>query len=178
MPELPDVENLRRGLSERVTGRRIMSVHVQDRKIFAAGDQLIAQQVTGRRVGEVSRRGKVLIISLEDVGSLLIHPKMTGQIVLALGGETVLAGGHPTPSMLEPMPIAATRVNFRLDRAGCLFYNDARRFGWIRLGGRDPCAEDPFLRGLGPEPWVPRSQRQRLATAWPARPRSSQGRAA
>ncbi|MGH3236285.1 MAG: DNA-formamidopyrimidine glycosylase family protein [Streptosporangiaceae bacterium] len=70
MPELPEVETLRRSLSQHVTGRRIMSVHVQDRKIFAAGDKLITQQVTGRRVGEVSRRGKVLIFSLEDAGSL------------------------------------------------------------------------------------------------------------
>ncbi len=107
------------------------------------------------RVARASRtiwRGKVLILPLCGSGSLLIHPKMTGQLIVTVAGATVVAGGHPTPSMLEPMPNPTTRAIFRLDQATCLYYNDARRFGWIRLAGPQPCATDPFLRRLGPEP--------------------------
>ena len=58
---------------------------------------------------------------------------MTGQLVLTSEGATVFAGGHPTPSMLRPMPNATTRAVFRLGPTCCLYYNDARRFGWIRV---------------------------------------------
>ncbi|MGH3226828.1 MAG: DNA-formamidopyrimidine glycosylase family protein [Streptosporangiaceae bacterium] len=74
-----------------------------------------------------------------ESGSLLIHPKMTGQLVLNADGATVFAGGHPTPSMLRPMPNTTTRAIFRLGPAYRLYYNDARRFGWIRPAGPDPC---------------------------------------
>ena len=60
----------------------------------------------------------------------------------------VFAGGHPTPSLLRPMPNATTRAIFRLGPACCLYYNDARRFGWIHRGGPDPCRTDPFLSRL------------------------------
>lgn len=155
MPELPEVETLRRGLDSLVVGERIVSVRVWDRKIFDAPDSVLARQVAGHRIERVSRRGKVLILFLDGAVSLLIHPKMTGQLVLVTGGVTVLAGGHPSPGMLQPMPNATTRVSFSLTSAGCLYFNDARRFGWIRLTGPDPCAEDPFLRRLGPEPLDP-----------------------
>lgn len=111
------------------------------------------------QISRVARRGKVLILFLREPGSgagesgsLLIHPKMTGQLVLTSGGATVFAGGHPTPSMLRPMPNATTRAVFRLGPACCLYYNDARRFGWIRPAGPDPCRTDPFLARLGPDP--------------------------
>jgi formamidopyrimidine-DNA glycosylase len=152
MPELPEVETLRRGLSAVITGRRILSVCILDRKIFPEPDEITGSGAAGYRVGRVGRRGKVVILFLDGSGSLLIHPKMTGQLVLTAAGATVLAGGHPTPSMLAPMPNPTTRAVFRLDKAGCLYYNDARRFGWIRLAGPAPCASDPFLRRLGPEP--------------------------
>ncbi|MGI9009023.1 MAG: bifunctional DNA-formamidopyrimidine glycosylase/DNA-(apurinic or apyrimidinic site) lyase [Streptosporangiaceae bacterium] len=152
MPELPEVETLRCGLSASITGTCIVSVRVLDHKIFPVPEGVIERGIAGYRVDRVARRGKVLILFLHGAGSLLIHPKMTGQLVLTVAGTTVLAGGHPTPSMLAPMPNATTRVVFGLEQDTALYYNDARRFGWIRLAGTDPCTTDPFLRLLGPEP--------------------------
>jgi formamidopyrimidine-DNA glycosylase len=152
MPELPEVETLRGGLSAGITGRRITSAHILDHKIVAFPQETFDHRVAGHRIDRVGRRGKVLILSLHGSGTLLIHPKMTGQLVLTVAGATVFAGGHPTPSMLQPMPNATTRAAFRLDDATCLYYNDARRFGWIRLAGSQPCVSDPFLCRLGPEP--------------------------
>ncbi|MGE5137429.1 MAG: bifunctional DNA-formamidopyrimidine glycosylase/DNA-(apurinic or apyrimidinic site) lyase [Gemmatimonadota bacterium] len=159
MPELPEVETLRRGLAARITGMRITAAEIGDRKIFSGPTGAIQQDVVDHQISWVARRGKVLILFLHepacraaDSGSLLIHPKMTGQLVLTSDSSTVFAGGHPTPSMLGPMPNATTRAVFRLGPTWCLYYNDARRFGWIRPAGPDPCRTDPFLRRLGPDP--------------------------
>jgi len=146
------VETLRRGLAAHITGMRITALEVLDRKIFDMPDDAIKRDIVDRQISQVARRGKVLIIFLHGSGSLLIHPKMTGQLVLTSDGVTVFAGGHPTPSMLRPMPNATTRAVFRLGPGCCLYYNDARRFGWIRPAGADPCRTDPFLARLGPDP--------------------------
>ena len=174
MPELPEVETLRRGLAARISGMRVTAAEIGDRKIFDGPEDAIRHDVEGHQISRVARRGKVLILFLRESGSgaaesgsLLIHPKMTGQLVLTSGGVTVFAGGHPTPSMLGPMPNATTRAVFRLGPACCLYYNDARRFGWIRPAGPEPCRTDPFLARLGPEPldadFTPGALRQALA---------------
>lgn len=158
MPELPEVETLRRGLAARITGMRITALEIGDRKVFDRTDDAIRHDIADHQISRVERRGKVLILFLREPGgaagesgSLLIHPKMTGQLVLTCDGATVFAGGHPTPGMLRPMPNATTRAVFRLGPAYCLYYNDARRFGWIRLAGPGPCRTDPFLARLGPD---------------------------
>ena len=173
MPELPEVETLRRGLAARITGMRITAVEVLDRKILDGPGDTIKQDVVDHQISRVARRGKVLILFLRepgkgsgDSGSLLIHPKMTGQLVLTSDGATTFAGGHPTPSLPRPMPNPTSRAVFRLGPACCLYYNDARRFGWIRPAGLDPCRTDPFLARLGPDPldddFTPAALRQAL----------------
>ena len=71
-----------------------VSVDVLDSRIFAA-PRAVIDEVAGHRIDRVARRGKVLILFLQDSGSLLIHPRMTGQLVVTVAGVTVLAGGHP-----------------------------------------------------------------------------------
>jgi len=174
VPELPEVETLRRGLAARITGMRITALEVGDRKISGGPGEAIKHDTGGHEISRVARRGKVLILFLREPGSgagesgsLPIHPKMNGQLVLTSDAATVFAGGHPTPSMLRPMPNATTRAVFRLGLACCLYYNDARRFGWIRPAGPDPGRTDPFLRRLGPDPlggnFTPAALQQALA---------------
>ncbi len=174
VPELPEVETLRRGLAARITGVHITAAEILDRKIFDGPDDAIKQNVVDHQISRIARRGKVLILLLREPGSsagesgsLLIHPKMTGQLVLTANGATVFTGGHPSPSMLRPMPNPTTRAVFRLGPGHCLYYNDARRFGWIRPAGSDPCRTDPFLARLGPDPlgagFTPAALRQALA---------------
>ena len=98
MPELPEVETLRRGVSAALPGRRIMSVHILDHKVVTGSPEVTGHDVTGHRISSVDRRGKVLILSLDGSGSLLIHPKMTGQLIVTVTGATVFAGGHPAPA--------------------------------------------------------------------------------
>jgi len=77
---------------------------------------------------------------------------MSGQLVVVAGGATVFAGGHPSRTMLGPMPSATTRVVFSLSADTVLYFNDQRKFGWIRLLDTDALAGEEFLSRLGPEP--------------------------
>ena len=126
MPELPEVETLRRGLAARITGMRITALEVGDRKVSGGPGDAIKHDTGGHEISRVARRGKVLILFLREPGSgagesgsLPIHPTMNGQLVLTSDAATVFAGGHPTPSMLRPMPNATTRAVFRLGLASC-----------------------------------------------------------
>jgi formamidopyrimidine-DNA glycosylase len=111
--------------------------------------------------------GKVVLIDLDGEQHLLLHPKMSGQLVVAEHGTSVFAGGHPSRAMLGPMPNATTRVVFTLSADTVLYFNDARKFGWIRLVDTSSLASEEFLARLGPEPlsdaFTLRSLRERLA---------------
>jgi formamidopyrimidine-DNA glycosylase len=167
MPELPEVETLRRGLETTVLGKFIESVSVLWRPTFDVDSEEIDALLVGHGIVGVRRRGKVVLIDLDDEQHLLVHPKMSGQLVVAEHGTSVFAGGHPTRALLGPMPNATTRVVFTLSADTVLYFNDARKFGWIRLVNTSSLASEEFLARLGPEPlsdaFTPRSLRERLA---------------
>src|SRR5688500_8446438 len=104
MPELPEVETIKIGLSKKITGLMIKEVELLSAKSFE-GD---VGKITGKKVKNVWRRAKVLGIELEDSYIVLIHLKMTGQLIYQ--GKTKLAGGHPTKDMAGDMPNSSTRV--------------------------------------------------------------------
>ena len=151
MPELPEVETLRRGLEATVLGARIRSVDLPWRPVVAAPDALL-RPLVGRRLAAVRRRGKGLVVDLDRDLHLLLHLKMTGQLVVVRDGATVLAGGHPSPGLLGPMPNPSTRAVLALSGGRVLFFNDQRKFGWIRVLDTAELSVDPFLARLGPEP--------------------------
>ncbi len=152
MPELPEVETLRRGLLATVSGKRVEGVEVLWRRSFDAPRSVIDGVVVGHRVVGVGRRGKVLIIDLDNGFHLLLHPRMTGQLVVTEHGSTRFAGGHPSRSMLAPMPNVTTRVIIQLSDDTVLFVNDQRKFARITLVDTPALLADPFLTHLGPEP--------------------------
>jgi formamidopyrimidine-DNA glycosylase len=152
VPELPEVELVRRGLSATVTGRRVQGVEVRSPTAVAVRPADFERALVGRRLRRIDRRGKVLIVSLGPAGYMLVHPMMTGQFVVTEGDRILFAGGHPSRSMLEPMPNQTTRVIFRLGGRRTLHFNDGRKFGRIRLAGPGGLESDPFLGRLGPEP--------------------------
>ncbi len=158
---------MRRGLDALVLGKLIELVAVAWPPSFEVAPSRIDALVSGHHVTSVRRRGKVLILDLDGEQHLLIHPKMTGQVVIALRGTTVFAGGHPSRAMLEPMPNATTRVTFSFSADTMLYFNDQRKFGWIRLVDTASLADEAFLSRLGPEPlsaaFTRRGLRERLA---------------
>ncbi len=150
MPELPEVETVRIGLSALLPGRRIVDVAYDWSKGFPNSASDVDAYLVGAKVTEVRRRAKVLIIELDSKYSLVIHLKMTGQLVFR--GEQHFGAGHPNHSLIGELPDKSTRATFSFDDGSKLFFNDQRKFGWIRLL---PTAEVPmidFFQKVGPEP--------------------------
>lgn len=118
-----------------------------------------SQRVIGLRVEGLARRGKVLIMTLAPKPyTLLIHLKMTGQLVFEQVEsqkskvKSRFAGGHPTESMVGRLPDRSTRVTFTFKSGDKLFFNDQRKFGWIKLVGTAHVNLDKLLMRMGPEP--------------------------
>lgn len=152
MPELPEVETIRRGLELGLTGQTISSVQVEFGRSFDVPADLIKQAVVGAQVTHLNRRAKVLIWELSSGYQLLFHLKMTGQLVLQKADGERFAGGHPTESMRRELPDSSTRVVFGFESGDQLFFNDQRKFGWIKLVTAAEAAVDPLLARVGPEP--------------------------
>lgn len=150
MPELPEVETVRRGLKKYIVGQRVTDVWFDWPKGFPNTNADVQTFVIGARITAVTRRAKVLLIELSSGYTLLVHLKMTGQLVYISGSER-FGAGHPSNSLVGTLPDKSTRVVLSLTD-GTLFFNDQRKFGWMKLM---PTIEIPtidFFRKVGPEP--------------------------
>ena len=127
MPELPEVETVVRRLQQVLPGKTINSLTVLKEKSFV-GDQFLVMEKT---ITEVSRRAKLIRIHLSDSTSLLVHLKMTGQLIYVDDQER-LGGGHPTLDWVQELPSNHTRVWFDLGSHAALYFNDQRIFGWVK----------------------------------------------
>jgi formamidopyrimidine-DNA glycosylase len=150
MPELPEVETVRVGLTRLIVGKKIAGVWHDWPKSFPNAPEDVEQFLTGASVLEVKRRAKVLLIELDSKYSLVIHLKMTGQMVFV--GAERFGAGHPSDSLINDLPDKSTRVIIDFTDSAKLFFNDQRKFGWVKLL---PTAEVPnidFMKRVGPEP--------------------------
>lgn len=151
MPELPEVETVRRGLQNLIVGRVVKSAAARDSpKSFPNAPHDVAQFLVGSEVIDVRRRAKVLMIDLSSEYTLVIHLKMTGQLVYR--GEQVFGAGHPNDSLIGELPDRSTRAIVEFTDNSFLYFNDQRKFGWVRL---IPTLEVPnidFMKKVGPEP--------------------------
>lgn len=150
MPELPEVETVRRGLHELIIGRVIRTETHDTPKGFPNTDADVRQFLIGATIIDVRRRAKVLLIDLSTDYSLVIHLKMTGQIVFR--GEEVFGAGHPNDSLIGELPDRSTRVTLDFSDGSKLFFNDQRKFGWMKLLPTAMVIEMPFMQKVGPEP--------------------------
>ncbi len=157
MPELPEVETVRRGLAELLPGRVVARVAVFDSpKSFPNAPADVEQFLYGARVTAVRRRAKVLMIDLDTRYSLVIHLKMTGQLIFR--GRESFAGGHPNDSLIGELPDRSTRVQIDFVDGSRLFFNDQRKFGWVKLLPTDEVKNLPFMQKVGPEPLDPQTR--------------------
>jgi formamidopyrimidine-DNA glycosylase len=150
MPELPEVETVRRGLSGLIVGRSVKAVEHDTPKGFPNAAADVESFLIGAEITDVRRRAKVLMLDLSTDYTLVIHLKMTGQLVFR--GEAVFGAGHPNESLVGELPDRSTRVTFTFEDGSHLYFNDQRKFGWIRLL---PTLEVPnidFMKKVGPEP--------------------------
>ena len=187
MPELPEVETVRRGLAELLPGRVVARVSVFDSpKSFPNAPADVEQFLYGASVTAVRRRAKVLIIDLDTHYSLVVHLKMTGQLVFRrdssrsarispkksrdprkvaqdFSADTAreiddFAGGHPNDSLIGELPDRSTRVQIDFVDGSRLFFNDQRKFGWVKLLPTDEVKNLPFMQKVGPEPLDPNTR--------------------
>jgi len=138
VPELPEVETVRRGLEPALVGRRFDHVDIYDARLVRPYDPAeVAAELSGERVASVGRRGKYLIVGFETGRVLLIHLRMTGSL------------RHARRGSLQDDP--HRRAVVRLDNASDVAYRDVRRFGtWLLL---EPGELEPYLdERVGPEP--------------------------
>lgn len=152
MPELPEVETVRRGLADLLPGLKIVGATSDWQKSFPNAPEQVKKFLIGATVKDVRRRAKVLLIDLDTEYSLVIHLKMTGQLVYRSKVSSERFGaGHPNDSLVGELPDKSTRVIFDLEKAS-LFFNDQRKFGWVRLVPTIEVGELDFFKKVGPEP--------------------------
>ncbi|TAK89056.1 bifunctional DNA-formamidopyrimidine glycosylase/DNA-(apurinic or apyrimidinic site) lyase [Patescibacteria group bacterium] len=172
MPELPEVETIRRGLEQTVIGRRIVDVESLHPKSLQTSAELIDEHAIGSDIVEFKRFGKVLVMRLSSGWSLLFHLKMTGQIVLVGPDGARHAGGHPTRSMADKLPDKSTKIIFRLDDGSTLYFNDQRIFGWVKLVPNSEVLNDTLIARLGPEPLTEKFELKGFSQTLARRPKS------
>jgi formamidopyrimidine-DNA glycosylase len=140
MPELPEVETVRRGLALKMTGRSIARAELRRPDLRRPFPPMLAERLDGARIGELGRRGKYILIELDTDGLLLLHLGMSGRVV---------AGGDDLPEEKHD------HVVLTLDDGTVVRFNDPRRFGTLDYLRRSETDVHPLLAGLGPEPLGP-----------------------
>lgn len=143
MPELPEVETIKKGLEKVVIGKKITAIEVFNKKQFEGKPQFLL----GKKISTIERRGKILIFTLENL-FLLFHLKMSGQLIYAkknITGKVIsnnaleklknndkIIGGHPEKKY-EQLPNKYTRIIITFSDDSRLYFNDVRKFAWLKL---------------------------------------------
>lgn len=150
MPELPEVETIRRDLNRRIGHKKIKQVEVRKLKMVRGRVRDFRKTLLGRSFGRVDRRAKLLIFSVAGADRyLLIHLKMTGQLIYESRRE-IVAGGHGWPPLDRRLPNKYSHVIFTFTDGSRLFFNDLRQFGYLQLVDR--ASRDKIVAGYGLEP--------------------------
>lgn len=150
MPELPEVETVKNGLKRLLVGKTITSVDFDWPKSFPNAPDDVKKFLIGAKITDVKRRAKVLKIELSTNYTLVIHLKMTGQLVFV--GKERFGAGHPNDSLIGNLPDKSTRVTFKINDNAHLYFNDQRKFGWVRLVPTPEVPNIDFFKKIGPEP--------------------------
>lgn len=152
MPELPEVETIKRGLVELIIGKKIKTIAVLDSpKSLRASKNDLDAFVINHKISNINRRGKALIITLDSDYAFLVHLRMTGQLVYR-EKDFNFGAGHPNDSLIGNLPDKTTRIIVEFTDDSKLFFNDQRKFGYFKLMSKDEVENDSFIKKLGPEP--------------------------
>jgi formamidopyrimidine-DNA glycosylase len=151
MPELPEVETIRAGLAKLLPGKVVKDVWYDWDKSFPNAPADVARFLVGSTIEKVRRRAKVLIVELSGGWALIIHLKMTGQLVF-VSDKKRFGAGHPSKELVGELPAKTTHVVIDFTDGSKLFFNDQRKFGWMRLMPAIEIPEIDFFKKVGPEP--------------------------
>ena len=165
MPELPEVETVRRGLERAMVGARLEKVELRRKDIRFPFPARFRERLTGRRIAALSRRAKYLLFRLEGGETLIAHLGMSGSFRLE-AAETAAPGAFHRERSKDPKH---DHVVLHLDSGKIVTFNDPRRFGFMDLVATEALETHPRLAGLGDEPLAAEFDAKRLAKLYAGR---------
>jgi formamidopyrimidine-DNA glycosylase len=148
MPELPEVETVRRGLAPVMEGARLSKVEARRGDLRWPLPKDFVKRIEGHTVSGLGRRAKYLLADLSSGEVLLMHLGMSGSFHVLNGGDAMPGGYYHERGKLA----AHDHIVFHMSNGATITFNDPRRFGCMKLVARDRLDEEPLLRALGPEP--------------------------
>ncbi|CAJ1185232.1 Formamidopyrimidine-DNA glycosylase [Companilactobacillus paralimentarius] len=137
MPEMPEVETVRRSLIAQVKGRKITHVEIRYPDLITGDVDQFVEFVTGATISDVGRRAKFLLIHLDNGYTIISHLRMEGKYRISADPSAIDKHSHAI---------------FTLDNGQKMIYNDVRKFGRMQLWNTDELSENKSLKKLGPEP--------------------------
>lgn len=149
MPELPEVETVRRGLQPVMTGRRLVRVEQRRPDLRFPFPEQFAERLTGARIEALERRAKFLVARLETSEVLIMHLGMSGRFSVSAAGQTFGFGDYVYETGADPKH---DHVVFHLEGGAAVIYNDPRRFGYMDLVAQGSLETCRHFAALGPEP--------------------------
>ncbi len=132
MPELPEVETIRHDLNQKLLSTKIVQIRVLLPKIIRNPSDFFIQTLVGTKFQKVSRRGKLMIFEIDNGLFLLVHLRMTGQLIYKYDNE-LIAGGHSEKENNFNLPNKHSHVILEFENGGQLFFNDMRQFGYLQI---------------------------------------------
>ena len=149
MPELPEVETVRRGLQPVMEGERIVKAEARRKDLRFPFQKDFVARLTGQTVTSLGRRAKYLMADLASGDVLLMHLGMSGSFRVIEGEDTKTPGKFHHPRSGDR---AHDHVVFHMSSGAAIVFNDPRRFGYMKIIARRALDDEPLLSGLGPEP--------------------------
>jgi formamidopyrimidine-DNA glycosylase len=149
MPELPEVETVRRGLQPAMEGAKIVHVEARRKDLRFPFQKDFVARLEGQTVTGLGRRAKYLMADLASGDVLLMHLGMSGSFRVVAGDRKTAPGKFHHPRSEDR---AHDHVIFHMSSGATVIFNDPRRFGYMKIFARDRIDDEPLLQGLGPEP--------------------------
>jgi len=149
MPELPEVETVRRGLQPVMEGAKILKAEARRKDLRFPFQKDFASRLTGQTVTGLGRRAKYLMADLTYGDVLLMHLGMSGSFRVLKGENNSTPGEFHYPRSEDR---AHDHVVFHMSSGASVVFNDPRRFGYMKIIARRELDDEPLLQGLGPEP--------------------------
>jgi len=165
MPELPEVETVRRGLQPVMEGARFAKVEARRHDLRWPLPKDFVARLEGKTIAGLGRRAKYLLADLSSGDVLLMHLGMSGSFRVFAGGSETKQGKYHHE---RAQHLAHDHVIFHMGNGAVVTFNDPRRFGSMKIVPRAKLDQEPLLRALGPEP-LGKVLRQRAAQVRPAR---------
>ncbi len=151
MPELPEVETIRRDLARLMPGAKLISIDIRLPKMIQMPVTRLRRLIVGSKVVAVRRRAKLLLIHFSSGQTAMLHMKMSGQLIWQPTRGRLRVGGHPIPGGLVDLPNKFSHVVFYFS-TGTLYFNDQRQFGYVKLIPTTKLDQWLVDQKYGPEP--------------------------